>query len=274
MKLGKYLKRYTENTNNQLIGVQFQSDWLPIMLRYQTEIDVRGDNVVLTASPNVDQEVPLDNFVQTLSNEGYGELLAKRLVSTKEAGPATNDIQKGDAFNRANLYKFRIFIGAKDTVTQKIIKPFTVTTGNGSSAKFTLIEVNVINTTFTGCLRILLKDKDSNGLTFFTNLLDSPLSRLNAKKLLDIFTHKNVTGLGLMGARVNTGKVSMGLYPMNSDISLQLWDNNSYQIRTDTGTFSFKYDDINQAIIKKVGLRSYIFTLEIGKTNIELLFGI
>lgn len=272
MILEKYLERYL-NEDNQLIGVQFQSDWLPIMLRYQTSLTVKGDTIELVASPNIEQQIPLENFIKTIENEGYGELLGKKLVSSKDYAINTDDIVKGAEYRRANLYSFQLFLGADDTEITKNTKEFTITASNNIKESYTLIEINVVNDTFSGCLRILLKKKTSDGLTFFTGLLDTPLSRLNAKKLLYVFTHKNVTGLGLIGVRHTNGKIETNLYPITSDLSIE-YKNGIYNIRTDTGTLMFHYDDINQVNIKKVGLRSYIFTLELGKNNVELMFGI
>lgn len=255
MKLINHIKRIS---NSQvLVGVDLMSDMLPLGLRFEGAVHADKGNIIVIAKPDSQQYSAVYNFVTMLEDHKQGYLVSEKRAAMPDLPTINTDIKTilNPDEDQVNILEISLKCDGNTQVNHFKIAGINYTS------------INLVNDDFE--LKLLFKEKLGDADSVFTGLLNKYLKKADTLKLLDFLVYQNLTSLGVLSVSYQD-VLTINLYPIHVPITFSNLNQGYLDIKTDTGSINIPLEIIKESKLEKVGLRSFNWTIYLGKKVLKL----
>lgn len=132
-------------------------------------------------------------------------------------------------------------------------------------------------TIYEHAIYLLFKEKESDGETFYSSLVGKSLNKRDSKKVLDMLSGLNLTGLFIGGLvtqynKAETRAVKTSIYSIGTEMELVNLED-TYIVKSSMGTVGIDKDRIESVRVERVGNYKYNLHIQTTKEDTTLFIG-
>lgn len=272
-----------KNDRLTLVGSYYETPFLPGTILSEPSVNVRGlnndtDELAFTVTlkpiptelPKVEQ---LEKFLQ-VTNMGY--IFDKPDTMPELAAGMT----KAQAFMAQNsmmseVQNYDLVITMSSPVVTRVDTVINGVRYWQYKITDTLTESGA--DIYSHSVYLLFKERKSDGENFYSGLVNQTLNKRDSKKVLDIISDLNITGLFIGGLVTQYEKedlraVKTSLYSIGTEMELKNMEN-LYIIKSAIGTVGIDKDRIEYVRVERVGDYKYKVRIQTTKEETTLFIG-